>query len=98
MAKTITAKMSKDTGVAKTAWDKNALKFAIAFGDAWSELSAFVDSHCKEGSKEVKETFMDELCTVVDKYVMLNGEMRDWCHEHKADLDDFVCDVVNMRV
>ena len=86
----------KKSGVTKRTWDKNVRKFATASASAWRELNAFVDSHCKRRPKKVKETFMDELCAVVDKYIMLNAELHDWCHKHKVDLEAFVCDVINL--
>ena len=83
-------KVTKHTLTAK------ARKFATEFWTCWDELDKFVDSNTKGKDKRRKEAFRDSLCEIVDKYIDFNCKLRDWCHKNKVDLDEFICDVVNM--
>lgn len=84
----------KKNGVTKRTWNKNAKKFSAERNEAWRDLNAFVESHCR-GSEKKREKFLDSLCKVVDRYIALNNGMLMWCHKNGVDPQDFFCDVMN---
>ena len=92
----------KKNGVTKRTWNKNAKKFSAERNEAWRDLNAFVESHCKidwtedvQSAEKKREKFLDSLCKVVDRYIALNNEMLTWCHKNGVDPNDFFCDVMN---
>ena len=87
--------MKRKSGVTKRTWNKNATKFAASASSAWKDLNAFVESNC---AKKSRESFLDKMCEVVDKYVHLNWEILMWCHKNGVDPQDFVCDVMNISM
>ena len=84
----------KKTTMTKRTRDAKVKKFARDFNKAFDELQDFVSTNCKGNAKK-RDKSLDAICEIVDKYLMLNGEVRDWCHDHKVDLEAFVCDVMN---
>ena len=42
--------------------------------------------------------FCDELCDLVDKYILLNTRMLSWCYKNNVNPSDFVCNVADMDV
>ena len=85
----------KKNGVTKKTWDKNARKFARESSSAWFDLEGFVKKHCKR-SEKARQTMLDELCPIVDKYVDINCKIRDWCFKNGVDIGEFICDVDNL--
>ena len=88
--------MKRMSGVTKRTWNKNATKFAAEYSASWKDLNAFVESNCAKKSTIGRESFRDNLCEVVDRYVNLNCDILMWCHKNGVDPRDFVCDVMNM--
>lgn len=87
--------MKKKNGVTKKTLEKNVRKFARESSSAWFDLEGFVKKHCKR-SEKARQAMMDELCPIVDRYININCHIRDWCHKNGVELDQFICDVVNM--
>ena len=85
----------KKTGVTKRTWDKNARRFAMESTTAWHDLEAFVKAHCKR-SEKARQTMLDEICPIVDRYIDINCRIRDWCYKNGVELDTFMCDVTNL--
>lgn len=86
--------MKKST-VTKRTWNKNVNKFANAFRECWKDIDMFVASNTKGKNAEKRDAFMESLCDLIDKHIMLNCEVRDWCHKNKVNPEDFICDVLN---
>ena len=72
-------------------------KFAAEAAKCYDHLVKFVENNTKGESDEHIMAFRDELCEIVDNYIMLNCNIDDWCHKNNVDLADFVCDVLNTQ-
>ena len=86
--------MKKST-VTKRTWNKNVNKFANAFRECWKDLEMFVETNTKGKTSKKQDEFRESLCDLVDKYIILNCDIQDWCFKNKASQDDFVSDVIN---
>lgn len=86
--------MKKST-VTKRTWNKNVNKFANGFRECWKDLDMFVASNTKGKTSKKRDAFRDRLCDLIDKYIMLNCDVRDWCHKNNVSREDFICDVLN---
>ena len=86
--------MKKNT-VTKRTWNKNVNKFANAFRECWKDLEMFVETNTKGKTSKKRDEFRDRLSDLIDKYIILNCNVKDWCFKNKVNQDDFFSDVIN---
>ena len=89
--------MKKST-VTKRTWNKNVNKFANAFRECWKDLEMFVATNTKGKTSKKQDEFRDRLCGLIDKYIILNCNVQDWCFKNKVNQDDFFSDVINSGI
>ena len=89
--------MKKNT-VTKRTWNKNVNKFANAFRECWKDLDMFVATNTKGKASKKRDEFRDRLCDLIDKYIILNCNVQDWCFKNKVNQDDFISDVINSGI
>ena len=89
--------MKKNT-VTKRTWNKNVNKFANAFRECWKDLDMFVATNTKGKTSKKRDEFMESLCDLIDKHIILNCNVQDWCFKNKVNQEDFVCDVISSGI
>lgn len=75
----------------------NTKKFAKEYVDLWSEMDKFVEKYTEGKKEDEQKEFIDNLCTIVDKYCIVNCRVRDWCQKNNVNINEFICDVMNAR-
>lgn len=55
----------------------------------------FVATNTKGKASKKRDGFRENLCDLIDKYIILNCNVQDWCFKNKVSQDDFVSDVIN---
>lgn len=55
----------------------------------------FVETNTKGKTSKKRDGFRESLCDLIDKYIILNCNVQDWCFKNKVSQDDFVSDVIN---
>lgn len=87
-------KAVKKNGMARNTYNTKVRKYASAFNKAFHDLTQFVETNCK-GNPKKRVVALDSLTEIVDRYINLNSEVQEWCHNRGVNHDDFVCDIEN---
>lgn len=86
---------NRKNGVTKRTYTKRVKEFATGFSTAFDDLNRFVKDNCKGGADK-RDTALNTICKITDRYIHLNSEMRRWCDRNGVSFSDFVSDVVNL--
>ena len=80
--------------VSKRTYNGKVKKYAKVFNTAFKDLVRFVETKCKGGKKK-SDSNLDIICEIVDRYINLNSEAREWSYKNGIDHDEFTCDIMN---
>ena len=58
----------------------------------------FVATNTKGKTSKKRDEFMESLCDLIDKHIILNCNVQDWCFKNKVNQEDFVCDVISSGI
>ena len=91
----VIGKQAKRKCVSKRTWDAKVRKFAKIKDDCGKEFDKFVLDNTKGWSAKRRDAFTDNLCSVIDNFILLHTDMYMWCRRNNVNIDKFVPDVIN---
>ena len=78
--------------ITQKTYKKNVKKFGVRTDKAFDKIMGFVKAH------KLSDEDVDELCSVLDNYILINAEIDRYCLKNDINPNVFFHDVMNSCV